>query len=367
MTLDSNIQMRFFLQRSAGSNESGFVLDVDLMLLGRGITAIFGHSGSGKSTFLRCVAGLERPQEGRLRVLGEDWQTERLFLPAHRRPLGYVFQEANLFPHLTGQGNLDYAIRRADRRDSQQFTLDQVVELLGIGHRLQQKPHELSGGERQRVAIARALLIQPRLLLMDEPMASLDEQRKAEILPYLERLRDELDLPIFYVSHSVAEVSRLAHYLVVLENGRVKAQGPLAQVLADIQTPLPFGEDLGVVLQAEVIARDAQWHLLQVRFAGGDLWVRDDGYAVGKSVRIQILARDISLALHEHSDSSISNRLQGEVVSIVEDRHPAMCLVQIKVGESILVARITRRSAEQLAVAPGQCLWAQIKSVALVR
>lgn len=367
MTNSSDIRARFLLRRPASRMRRGFVLDVEVTLPGRGVTAIFGHSGSGKSTFLRCVAGLELSQLGQLNVLGEDWQTERSFLPAHRRPLGYVFQEASLFPHLNAQGNLDYARRRADRRQGLRFTQDQVVDLLGIGHCLQQLPHELSGGERQRVAIARALLIQPRLLLMDEPMASLDDARKAEILPYLERLRDEIALPILYVSHSLAEVSRLAHHLIVLDHGKVKAEGPLAQVLAGMHPPLPLGEEAGVVLDATVVARDPRWHLVQVRFAGGELWVRDDGDAEDQVVRVRILARDISLALHEQQDSSIANRLYGEVTALAEDAHPAMCLVQLSVGASVLVARITRRSADQLNVVPGRRLWLQIKTVALVR
>lgn len=367
MACADDIHARFLLPRPAARNSHAFVLDVDVSLPGRGITAIFGHSGSGKSTFLRCVAGLERPEPGRLRVLGEHWQSAREFLPTHRRPLGYVFQEASLFPHLSAQGNLDYARKRADRTVGARFTQEWVVELLGIGHRLQQMPHELSGGERQRVAIARALLIQPRLLLMDEPMASLDEQRKAEILPYLERLRDELELPILYVSHSVAEVARLAHHLVVLDDGKVKTQGPLAQVLAGVDPPLPLGEETGVVLEAEVAARDVRWHLVLVRFAGGELWVRDEGDAQGQSVRVRILARDISLALHEPQDSSIANRLRGEVIALAADAHPAMCLVQLQVGPSTLLARITRRSADQLRVAPERQVWVQIKSVALVR
>lgn len=364
-TLD--IQSRFLLRRAAAPGAEAFVLDVDLTLPGKGIAAIFGHSGSGKSTFLRCIAGLERPQPGHLRVLGDDWQNERIFLPTHRRPLGYVFQEASLFPHLSAQGNLDYARKRADAHVGAGFTQERVVELLGIGNRLRQMPHELSGGERQRVAIARALLIQPRLLLMDEPMASLDDSRKAEILPYLERLRDELEIPVLYVSHSVAEVTRLAHHLVVLEDGKVKTHGPLAEVLAEVNPPLLLGEEAGVVLEAEVVARDAHWHLVLVRFAGGELWVRDEGDAEGKPVRVRILARDISLSLHEQQDSSIANRLPGEVVELAVDSHPATCLVQLRIGASMLLARVTRRSADQLALAPGRRVWVQIKSVALVR
>jgi molybdate transport system ATP-binding protein len=367
MTHPAGIQARFHLRRPAVPGTQAFVLDVDVSMPGHGITAIYGPSGSGKSTFLRCVAGLERADPGRLQVLGDNWQNEGHFLPTHRRPLGYVFQEASLFPHLSAQGNLDYARKRADRTLPVAFTQERVVELLGIGHRLRQMPHELSGGERQRVAIARALLIQPRVLLMDEPLASLDDQRKAEILPYLERLRDELDLPVLYVSHAIAEVTRLAHHLVVLDDGKVKTHGPLAQVLAGVDPPLRLGDEAGVVLEAEVVARDERWHLVLVRFAGGELWVRDEGDALGQPVRMRILARDISLALHEQVDSSIANRLPGQVIALAADTHPAMCLVQLQVGDSTLVARLTRRSAEQLELVPERQVWVQIKSVALVR
>jgi molybdate transport system ATP-binding protein len=214
----------------------GFVLDVDLSLPGRGVTALFGHSGSGKTTLLRCIAGLERAPLGRLAVDGEVWQDASQWLPPHKRPIGYVFQEASLFAHLTVMGNLHYGLKRL--RCAPRISLDQAIELLGIGHLLDRKPDTLSGGERQRVGIARALAVSPRLLLMDEPLAALDLKRKQEILPYLERLHDELEIPVLYVSHSPDEVTRLADHLVAMEGGRVVAYGPLADTLArlDLQS-----------------------------------------------------------------------------------------------------------------------------------
>lgn len=200
----------------------GFRLDVDLTLPGRGVTALFGHSGSGKTTLLRCIAGLERSPQGFLSFKGEVWQDAATWLPTYRRPLGYVFQEASLFPHLTVMGNLRYGLRRVTA--GQRAHLEQAIELLGIAPLLKRRPDRLSGGERQRVGIARALAVNPRVLLMDEPLAALDHQRKQEILPYLERLHDTLAIPVLYVSHSPDEVARLADHLVVMEDGQALAR-----------------------------------------------------------------------------------------------------------------------------------------------
>jgi molybdate transport system ATP-binding protein len=341
----------------------GFALAVDLDLPGRGVTAVFGASGSGKTTLLRCIAGLERPS-GEVRVNGEVWQDVARFMPTHRRSLGYVFQEANLFPHLTVRGNLDYGMKRlaAARRLDRART----VELLGIGHLLDRKPEGLSGGERQRVAIARALLTSPRLLLMDEPLAALDLPRKREILPYLERLHDELDIPILYVSHAADEVARLADHLVVLDGGRALATGPLGETLARLDLPIQLGEDAGVVLEGTIAVRDPQWHLAQVRCEGAAFWVRDAGHAVGHPVRIRILARDVSLARSPARDSSILNILPAEIREIGREAHPAQAMVKLAAGSSPLLARVTRRSVEALALTPGARVFAQVKTVALI-
>ena len=223
----------------------GFTLNVDLDLPGRGVTALFGHSGSGKTTLLRCLAGLERHSTGSLHFKGEVWQdsTRSIFRPTHQRSLGYVFQEASLFPHLSVRKNLEYGRKRVN--SGHKVSLDHAVELLGIGHLLDRMPDRLSGGERQRVAIARALATSPELLLMDEPLAALDLKRKSEILPYLERLHDELDIPMFYVSHSPDEVARLADHVVLLAEGRVVAAGGLRETLARLDLPTAFTEDAG--------------------------------------------------------------------------------------------------------------------------
>jgi molybdate transport system ATP-binding protein len=343
----------------------GFSLDVDLALPGQGVTALFGHSGSGKTTLLRAVAGLERVPCGRLVVAGETWQDGATFVPTHLRPIGYVFQEASLFPHLTVQGNLDYGMRRSKRRPAS-ADFSHIVELLGIGQLLDRKPERLSGGERQRVAIARALLSRPRLLLMDEPLAALDLARKNEILPYLERLHDELEIPVLYVSHAPDEVARLADHLVVMENGQAIAQGLLVEVLARIDLPIRLGEDSGVVLDGTVIERDENWHLARIGFAGGAVWVRDSGHPLGHHVRVRILARDVSIAREAVLATSIINTLSARIVALAADTHPALTLVQLQVGESMLVARVTRRSACGLELKPGQAVWVQIKAVAVI-
>lgn len=341
----------------------GFQLDVNLDLPGRGVTALFGHSGSGKTTLLRCIAGLERAPQGFLRVNGDTWQDHDTWLPTHRRPLGFVFQEASLFPHLTVLGNLRYGLARVK---AERHSLDPAIALLGISHLLDRKPDRLSGGERQRVAIARALAVNPRILLMDEPLAALDLARKREILPYLERLHDELAIPVLYVSHAPDEVARLADYLVALDGGRVQASGPLQSTLTRLDLPIRLGEDAGAIIEGTVGAVDELWHLVRVDFAGGSLWARNTGLSLGRKVRVRVLARDVSLAAEQPGPSSIQNLLPAVVDAVADDDHPALALVRINVGQSQLVARLTRRSAAALGIAAGQPVWAQVKSVALL-
>ncbi len=344
-----------------------FALDVDLTLPGRGVSALFGHSGSGKTTFLRAIAGLEHAHGGYLEVNGEVWQDDakNIFLPTHRRPLGYIFQDAALFSHLTVRDNLNYGRRRI-KPEQQRVAPDTAIELLGIGKLLDRWPENLSGGEKSRVAMARALLTSPSLLLMDEPLAALDHARKQEILPYLERLHDELDIPLLYVSHVPDEIARLADYLVVLENGKVLANGPLGETLARLDLPIQLGEEAGVVIVAQIAERDSEWHLVRVEFPGGRLWVRDLGTPIGHRVRLRILARDVSLARERIEGTSILNTLPAKVIAIANDAHPALALVRLDVGDSPLIARLTHRSAAQLELQPGMNVWAQIKAVALI-
>ena len=353
--------------RVALSHASGFHLDVDVRLPGQGVSAIFGPSGCGKTTLLRCVAGLTRPATGRVTVGGQLWQDDAagVWLPTHRRPLGMVFQEASLFAHLTVQGNLDYGQRRvpaAERRVS----LAQAIELLGIGHLLARRPAGLSGGERQRVAIARALAASPRLLLMDEPLAALDAARKAEVLPYLERLQRSLDIPMLYVSHSPDEVARLASHLVLLQAGHVKVQGPTAELMTRLDLPLSHGDTAAALVQAQVLAHDAHDHLLSVAFSGGRLHlIATQQYVAGEAVRLRVLARDVSLARTRATDSSILNLLPARITQLAEDS-PGQMLVALDAAGTALLARITRRSCQQLALAVGDTVFAQVKGVALV-
>jgi molybdate transport system ATP-binding protein len=344
----------------------GFSLDVQLDLPGHGVTALFGPSGCGKTTVLRCLAGLTRASQGQLVVNGETWQSDSLFVPTHQRPLGYVFQQANLFHHLTVAQNLQYGRSRVAEVD-RHVVSDRVVKLLGIGHLLERMPQGLSGGERQRAAIARSLLTSPRLLLMDEPLAALDVTRKNEFLPYLERLHDELDIPVLYVTHAPDEVARLADHIVVMDAGRIWTAGPLKEVLANIDLPIHLGEEAGVVLDAVVAERDQKWYLARVEFPGGSLWVRDGGHSMGHRVRVRILARDVSIALEKVSGISIQNCLPAIVHQLADDTHPALTLLRLQVGSSTLLARLTRRSADALELAPGKPVWIQIKAVALIR
>lgn len=343
-----------------------FELTVDCALPGSGVTAIYGESGSGKTTLLRCIAGLEKSNVAQIKFGEETWQNDQYVVPVFKRPIGYVFQEASLFDHLTAQQNIEFAIKRANKTETF-FDKDKVIDVLGIAQVLNQFPSELSGGERQRVAIARALLIQPKLLLMDEPLSSLDSTRKKEILPYLEKLKQEFNLPILYVTHSPEEVARLADYLLILENGKVCAHGELSVILSRMDNPLQIVEEAGVVLEGEVLDKDRQWHLAKVRTQCGDFWLRDSGHEAGRAVRIRVLARDVSLSLQKSDQSSIVNIFSATVIDLAVDEHPGLTLVQLELGEGLLLARVSTRSAYELQLTKGMQLWAQIKSVAIVQ
>jgi molybdate transport system ATP-binding protein len=348
-------------------NRADFALDVDLKLPGQGITVLFGVSGSGKTSLLRCVAGLERTPGALISIAGETWQDDDagVYLPTWQRPLGYVFQEASLFEHLSVRGNLQFGLKRAKGAlDSTALTV--AINLLGIAALLERTTTQLSGGERQRVAIARALATQPRLLLLDEPLAAIDHARRQDILPWLERLRDELKIPMLYVTHSSDEVARLADTLVVLDAGKVKACGPVAHVLAGLDMPVVLGDDAGALLSATVEERDERWQLAQLKFNGGNLWVRDTGLPLGRQVRVRLLARDVSITLDKPTHTSIQNLLPCVVQAIGPDAHVSQTLIQLLCGESVLLARVTSRAVDELQLVPGKQVWAQVKSVALV-
>ena len=359
---DCEVQLR--LRRTAG-----FALDVSLRFPDRGVTALFGVSGSGKTTVLRGIAGLEADCRGLVRIGADVWQDDErgLFTPTWRRPLGYVFQEASLFAHLDVQGNLQYGLRRAGHAAQGRATLEQAIELLGIGSLLQRRPQQLSGGERQRVAIVRALATRPRLLLLDEPLAALDAARRQEILPWLERLRDELDLPMVYVSHSSEEVARLADTLVVLREGRVLAQGPTAALMAGDEAGALFGDEAATLLEGRLAARDEAYALMRVDFAGGSVWLRDNpDLPLGRKLRLRVLARDVSVTLDEPQGSSVQNHWPGRVEAILPERHPAQVQLRLRCGDTAVIARLTRRAVNQLQLVPDKPVWVQVKSVALV-
>jgi molybdate transport system ATP-binding protein len=353
-----SLRLQFNLTRA------DFALNVDLQLPGRGVTALFGPSGCGKTTLLRCIAGLEHAS-GSLMVNEHLWQDATHFVPTHQRAIGYVFQEASLFPHLSVRGNLQYGMKRASSNGN--AAIDPIIDLLGIRALLDRKPDGLSGGERQRVAIARALAVDPKLLLMDEPLAALDLKRKQEILPYLDRLQATLEIPILYVTHSPDEVVRLAHHLVVMDAGRVVASGELANTLSQLDLPVKLGQEAGVVIEAVVGSIESQWHLTRMDFDGGSVWIRDPGLALGAKARVRILASDISLAREQPGKSSIQNVLQGQIDAMRDDEHPGLVLVRVKVGETALLARVTKRAVSELALKPGDTVWTQVKSVALAR
>ncbi|PCJ37093.1 MAG: molybdenum ABC transporter ATP-binding protein [Cellvibrionales bacterium] len=357
---DQRIEARFALKRK------DFELDIDFAAPGKGVTAIFGPSGSGKTTLLRCIAGLEKPDSAHFTINGQCWHDAHQSLAVHRRPMAYVFQEASLFPHLNVRENMAYGWRRI-AKSQRRIHFDDVTAWLGLEALLEHQPEQLSGGQRQRVAIARALLTSPQLLLMDEPLASLDANGKAEILPYLESLCSELDIPVLYVSHSPEEVQQLADYLILLEQGRVVAAGELNTLLTDPLLAISHFEDAAAVLEANVIGHDKEFHLTSLAFEHAQVSVSYNGLPLGHKARLRICARDVSLALVQPQQISISNSFPVKVVSIDPDRDPSQMLVRCEIGGQHLLSRITRRSVHLLKIEVGNSVYAQVKSVALMK
>ncbi len=354
----------FSLVREQQTSRQSFVLDIEFSIPFSGVTAIFGHSGSGKTTLLRLIAGLEKCTQGQLVVDRQVWQQASTFLPTHKRAIGYVFQEPSLFEHLTATQNLDYAVKRAEQPVSESFR-EEITNILGIESLLTRYPAQLSGGEKQRVAIARAILVKPSLLLMDEPLASLDDVRKAEILTYLERLTALINIPIIYVTHSVEEIMHLADNVMVMSEGKLCAQGSVFDVFSRLDVPL--GADKGVILSGKVVEIDTRWHLVKFAFAGGFLWIKNKDFSLEQPLRVQIKAADVSIAVTNHEDSSVLNRLPATITAIEQQDSNAMALVQAKVGASSVLAQLTRKSVSSLALQVGNDVWLQVKSVAIVR
>lgn len=348
---------------------AGFTLQATQSLPLQGVTVLWGASGSGKTTLLRCLAGLERAQ-GRVQLGNALWQDDAqgVFVPVWQRRLGMVFQDHALFDHLDVHGNLMYGLRRlpTTEQSAAKVALDEAIGVLGIDHLLARGVQALSGGERQRVAMARALAVRPQVLLLDEPLAALDAARKAEVLPWLEQLRSHSRVPILYITHAADEVTRLADHLVVLQEGKVQASGPIQDVLASVEAPVSLGDDVGALVDATVVHRDMQWSLAQVDMQGTTLSVPDRGLVEGTRLRLRILARDVSITLERAQGTSIQNHVPCVVQALAPDSSDHQMLVQLGHSEALLVARVTRRAVDMLQLREGMAVWAQIKAVSVL-
>ena len=340
-----------------------FMLDANFSIPDRGITVVFGPSGSGKTTLLRAIAGLEKSDDGFLKIGDSVWQKGENFLPTHKRQIGYVFQDAALFDHLDVKGNLNFVIKRAI--GLKEDFIESIHNLLEIKTLLNRKTTQLSGGERQRVAIARALLTNPKILLLDEPLSALDLKRKNEILPYLDSIHNDLEIPILYVTHSQDEMSRLADHLLLIEDGNIVGSGPVNDMLTRFDMPLSHGGDAVSIIEAEVLKRDSEFNLMHLEFLGGQFIVPDNGFPVQTKVRIRVVARDVSLTKSKQVDTSILNIFPAMVQEIVNEGE-AQVMVRLQIKETILLACITRKSSYKLRLEKGSKVFVQVKSVAIL-
>ena len=339
-----------------------FNLNVELELPETGISVLYGHSGCGKTTLLRCVAGLEKEAAGHFSIGNEVWDSPKSKLKPHKRAIGYVFQEPSLFSHLSVKDNLDYGIKRTI--EASKKSLDEAIAVLGIEHLLDQKPQALSGGEAQRVGIARALALNPKILLFDEPLASLDDDRKREILPYLKRVKRQLSIPMLYVTHAAPEVAMLADHVVVMHEGRVASSDSLAASLSNESLPLKLNGEISTVLTGQVTEIDKHWHLVCLSIYDQKLWLPDAKLSIGDEVRVQILSKDIGLA-NSAGDASFQNVLKAEIVAINEGEHPSQAIVKAAAGEHAFMVMVTKRALANLALGVGSQVLLQVKSVAI--
>jgi len=357
-SMDERIELSLSLRRA------DFALDVSLNIPAHGTTVLFGPSGGGKTTILRAIAGLEPEVQGEVRVKGQIWQSDNLFVQPHVRRVGFVFQHSALLPHLSVEQNLRYGFTRVQGTEHEYRECVEQLDLQSLMHR---KIAQLSGGERQRVAMGRALLTRPEVLLMDEPLAALDVGRRVEVLGYLERLKQVTPVPMIYVTHSVDEMSRLADYLVLMKDGRIRQAGPALEVMNSADVPLALRDDAGVVVMARVDQADD--HGLFVLSSDlGVLYAQGAGHHAGDHVRLRIHARDVSLSLTEHRDTSVLNVLPVTVRSM-RQIVSGQVLVELATGVNLdqgLFARISHASAMRLQIKEGMHVWAQIKAVALL-
>jgi molybdate transport system ATP-binding protein len=364
------------LRIAALKRRDGFTLEADFEAPTPGVVALFGRSGCGKTTLVNIISGLLAPDEGRIQ-LGDVVLTDTragVSVPVEERRIGYVFQDARLFPHFSVLGNLRYGLTRSRRRgstarasgvagDTRTIGLDDVVDLLGLAPLLGRRPHQLSGGERQRVGLGRALLSQPRLLLLDEPLASLDVARRGEVLPYLEALRDHLALPMVYVSHQFDEVLQLATHVVLMDAGRIVTHGTLNEVSVRPELRAIVGPDaVGSVLDGVVTRIDPSQGMADLRLGHGTLFVSLQNVAVGARVRVQLLARDIILATQRPQGLSVRNELQGLIAELAPDDHDGV-LVKVDIGGEVVLSRVTQDAAAALKLQPGTPVWALVKAV----
>jgi molybdate transport system ATP-binding protein len=346
---------------------SGFSLEVAMAIKPRGVTALYGPSGSGKTTVLKLLAGLEDGSRGDQINISSDgniWQDASHFVPPHKRHVGYVFQQPQLFPHLDVRGNLAYASKRAGSQPS--APLAQVCDWLGINHLLTASPAKLSGGEAQRVAIARVLLSGARCLLMDEPLGSVDHAARLQILPYLDRLRRLLDIPIVYVSHGLDEITYLADEVYMLEQGRIKAFGTVFELASSLTLNSQEGDVAAAVVEARVEHHDQAFGLTCLRLDSQSIYVSRCAQSPGTPIRLRIPARDVSLALQVPAQTSILNVLEGVISDIEPLSASPSLLVRVQVGGQYILSRITRKSLQQLELQPGKAVYVQIKTVALL-
>ena len=340
-----------------------FMLDANFSIPDRGITVVFGPSGSGKTTLLRAIAGLEKSDKGFLKIGDSVWQKGEDFLATHKRQIGYVFQDAALFDHLDVKGNLNFVVKRAI--GLKEDFIESIHNLLEIKTLLNRKTTQLSGGERQRVAIARALLTNPKILLLDEPLSALDLKRKNEILPYLDSIHNDLEIPILYVTHSQDEMSRLADHLLLIEDGNIIGSGPVNDMLTRFDMPLSHGGDAVSIIEAEVLKRDSEFNLMHLDFLGGQFIVPDNSFPVQTKVRIRVVARDVSLTKSKQVDTSILNIFPAMVQEIVNEGE-AQVMIRLQIKETILLACITRKSSYKLRLEKGSEVFVQVKSVAIL-
>jgi len=358
----SELKGRFYLEKN------DFVLDVDFALASVGITALFGVSGSGKTSLLRCIAGLDRADNGYLSLGDTLWQNNDFFVPVHKRNIATVFQDSRLFSHLSIKDNLQYGLKRNNTQASA-LAYDEVVELLGIDTLLNKSCQALSGGQRQRVAIARALLSNPYLLLMDEPLASLDTSSKQEILPYLESVQKHVDIPIIYVSHALDEVLQLADSMMLIDDGRISALGSINELLTDTQLPLAHRHEACSILSGKVKTHETHFHLSHIDINTGSVSLSQINKSVGDRVNLKIAARDVSIALSPPANTSINNIFPVTIKDIIATSDPSKMLASLNVGEEILLAQITLKSVESLdlknKIKNNVTVYAQVKSIAL--